>query len=504
MTIGFHEQLTLFDGSLPKTHARYLLRPDGYKGLAGFHKYWGKKPLECLIYLVETLSCETDLILDPFLGSGLIARESVIRNRRFIGIDINPIAIDLATMFVNLPSVAMLRDAIKLMEDQVRPTIDESYQMATGDVATHYLWRGSNLESVWTIRERKNGRKEFLPTEHDRQLASSYDSYKPRHARPIKFFQNSRINTTSGMTILDIFTGRALHNIDILMEFIQSQPEAIRRALKLVLTAASGQMSKMVFAIENRGKSNGKTSRRIEVGSWVIGYWLPELHFEVNAWNCFVNKIRRLEKSITSCPLPHRLGGLAGAPREVVNGKFNIGLFCGDARARMSQIASESISLILTDPPHSDRIPYLELSEMWNGLLRHDVDFTQEIVVSNARDREKGKEQYSQDMTILFQEAVRLLRNGGYIAILFNARDAESWKYLEPIESLSDILVYRGCFPMNYSAGSVVQDNRIGSLKSDFVLIYQKVVGKGECKDRLYPISRLPGWTTTLPIPHRS
>ena len=43
----------------------------------------------------------------------------------------------------------------------------------------------------------------------------------------------------------------------------------------------------------------------------------------------------------------------------------------------------------LSDPPHGDRIPYLELSEIWNVILGEEPPFEAEIVVSNAKDRSK-------------------------------------------------------------------------------------------------------------------
>ena len=33
-----------------------VMAPTGYKGLSAFHKYWGKKPIECLGFLVEKLT----------------------------------------------------------------------------------------------------------------------------------------------------------------------------------------------------------------------------------------------------------------------------------------------------------------------------------------------------------------------------------------------------------------------------------------------------------------
>ncbi|MGD1703910.1 hypothetical protein [Dapis sp. BLCC M229] len=37
---------------------------------------------------------------------------------------------------------------------------------------------------------------------------------------------------------------------------------------------------------------------------------------------------------------------------------------------------NEIISLIVADPPHSDHIPYLGLSEMWNSLIGKKPNFS--------------------------------------------------------------------------------------------------------------------------------
>jgi DNA modification methylase len=48
------------------------------------------KPLEWAIWLIDRASKETDLILDPFLGSGTTACACKKLNRNFIGFEINP------------------------------------------------------------------------------------------------------------------------------------------------------------------------------------------------------------------------------------------------------------------------------------------------------------------------------------------------------------------------------------------------------------------------------
>ena len=40
----------------PVSHkASDLSCPNGYSGFSAFHKYWGKKPVECLSFLIENL-----------------------------------------------------------------------------------------------------------------------------------------------------------------------------------------------------------------------------------------------------------------------------------------------------------------------------------------------------------------------------------------------------------------------------------------------------------------
>jgi hypothetical protein len=79
--------------------------------------------------------------------------------------------------------------------------------------------------------------------------------------------------------------------------------------------------------------------------------------------------------------------------------------------------------------------------------------------------------------------------------IYFNARDKQSWKFMEILEENSDLTLV-GSFPMEYSATSVVQDNRAGGMKTDYVLVLKKSRALPEFNHEL---DRLPGWLNTAP-----
>ena len=100
-----------------RTHGAHL--PEGYKGFASFHKYWGKKPIEAWRFLIEKLTEPNNIVLDPFLGSGLIAKECLVQSRRFIGFDVNPISIELTKLYLQVSDYMDLRNAVCLIENRV-------------------------------------------------------------------------------------------------------------------------------------------------------------------------------------------------------------------------------------------------------------------------------------------------------------------------------------------------------------------------------------------------
>jgi hypothetical protein len=89
------------------------------------------------------------------------------------------------------------------------------------------------------------------------------------------------------------------------------------------------------------------------------------------------------------------------------------------------------------------------------------------------------------------------LKPGGILALFFNARDADSWQFLKEVIPSDNQLQFRGLFPMNYSANSVIQDSRKGGLKNDFVLIYQKPGNEDNIK--LISLEKLPNWSKEIP-----
>ena len=355
-----------------------------------------------------------------------------------------------------------------------------------------FLLKKDKLVKIWRKPETGKNRVEFDPTAYDQEIISEFDCYSIRNIKTGTFFENARINAQANMSIYALFTKRALYNIDLILDEIKKYPDSIKRALLLTLTSSSGQMSSMVFAITGRGKTKNEKSTKIEVGSWVIGLWRPELHFEINVWNCFENRSRKLYKALIKSE--NKVIPFSTDTNSVITGSSNIGIVLGNSINILKTIPPKRIKLIITDPPHSDRIPYLELSEMWNCILNKESDFSQEIVVSNAKERNKNKKEYLNSMRQILIESSRILHDDGYLLLYFNARDKHSWDFFSVINTKTD-LEFIGAFPMEYSANSVVQDNRKGAMKTDYVLVFKHKNGL----NNLDSLEQIPGWIQELP-----
>ena len=112
---------------------------------------------------------------------------------------------------------------------------------------------------------------------------------------------------------------------------------------------------------------------------------------------------------------------------------------------------------------------------MWNAWLELDsnINWNDEIIVTEAKKRKgKNKDNYNKLLGEAFAEISRVLKPGKYFSLAFNCLDDNAW-----INILNLIVSHgfeiRDITPLEYSATSVIQDNRKNALKTDFVLTFQ-------------------------------
>ena len=465
------------EGQIVSAH----LVPETYKGIYSMHKYWGKKPHNIVRSFIERYTEEGQIVMDPFCGSGVTAIEALFTKRKAIAIDINPIAtfITRATLLPVPPSDMEME--YRRIRDTIESSINEFYltrctRCGADAVGTHFIWEGDVIKKIWyqcTACGERKGVK--APEQADYDRVYSVDTQRIPYFYPqTPLYENSRLNTYTGMTVADLFTKRNLMALSMLLyEIEQVKDDLLRDVFRFTFTSCVAQASKLVFVVKHRGRTSGNAKHeREEVGSWVTGYWIPNERFELNVWRCFENRFRRVLNGKKEAFM--RLSGSyleAETYKDLTQGR-NI-LICTRSATDLSNLPDESIDYIFTDPPHGDRIPYMELSLIWMSWLRLEGDFESEIVISAAKNRNKNIGDYQMRLALAFKEMHRVLKNGRYMSVAFNSRDAKAWHaFLASCRNLGFEIV--DITHVQYSANSVLQDSREGGLKGDFVLTFRK------------------------------
>ena len=461
------------------------IKPESYTGMYAMHKYWSKKPYNIINKYIETYSKLGDIVLDPFTGSGIGNIESVLLNRKTMGIDINPMSIFITRQVLdNIDTHAIEQVFFDLMQ-KLQKKIEKLYiinQQKEKFVGTHFIYNGDKLTEIW-YKDKEGTKNIIRPTDNHIKMAHKikYDDIKTFYPKN-KMLDNSRINTKNNIRICDLFTPRNTMALSLILNEINKiKNTRLRNFFKFCFTGCLGQASKMVFVVNNRNKMNGnkKTSNRKEVGSWVIGYWLPKEHFEINAWNCFTNRYKRILKSKKQYEKNNVHVKYVRNFQQLKNNEGNVLLINNSCYPTLKKMPNNSIDYVITDPPHGDRIPYLELSMMWNNWLEFKPNMEKELIVSDAKKRDKTPEVYNALLKNILIEINRVLKFGKYFTLMFNSYDDEAWINLQHVLFDLDFELI-DVNTIGYSAASVVQDCRKGGLKTDFILTFKKTNVKHE------------------------
>ena len=454
-----------------------------YNGIYGMHKYWGKKPFNVISAFIEKYSAPGDIVLDSFCGSGITLIESLKLNRKAIGIDLNPLAVKLTTASITAIDLQLLQTEFAAIKQELEPLISSLYTTTCetcGKTAcqTHVIWTNEFPAEVWYKCDWCKPKKQVRAgTICDKNQAEN-PPFAPLWIPDVTMFENSRINVRRDQTVADLFTRRALVALSYILDRIKKVANPlVRETLALTFTGAVSQASKLVFVIRRRNKSSPLAKaepHRAQIGSWVVGYWIPEEHFEIHAWNCFENRFRRIlhGKEKINATFPAAINFFHTYDDLIAS---NQGAIIWNGSATKLELPANSVDYVFIDPPHGNRILYLEMSLLWNAWLNlnDSCDWDNEIIVSEAKARNKTVTAYTTLMNTALLEIKRVLKPNTYFSLAFNSLNDETWL------AMLNICISTGFHvvdiqPLAYSATSVVQDNRPNALKTDFVITCQK------------------------------
>jgi predicted methyltransferase len=73
-------------------HVDYAISPQAHTPMYLMHKFWARKPHNVVGEYIEHYSKKGEIVLDPFVGSGVTAIEALKRGRKAIATDLDPMA----------------------------------------------------------------------------------------------------------------------------------------------------------------------------------------------------------------------------------------------------------------------------------------------------------------------------------------------------------------------------------------------------------------------------
>jgi len=428
------------------------------------HTYWSKKPHDAIRQYIRHYTKPGDLVLDPFCGSGGTALAALMEGRKAIAIDRSPAAtfitknyctpMDIQKFEAAVSSVfKLMHPYLKLLYSVKCPSCDKAGEIgytvysplvqcikcmtavprypkgdeqsrACQDCGTDFSGKEKLVGTVPVRMMMKcvegcRSKTEIYTFSHD--LDRSLDNIglpdwycKDLDARLIKRFPEGLITrqpiASGAITIADLYTKRNLLAAKILfsaLSIIECEND-ICDLLKFVFNGIALNISKMLR----------ETKRAIQSGT----YYLPPLFRELHIWNAFSYKAAQISKSL------HEINNMLSP--------LQIGLVISTQSAvDLSQITSESVDYIFTDPPYGAKVQFAEANLAWEVWQGFDTNWWNEEIIVN-RPRNVDEQKWYSLMLEAMKEANRVLKPGRDISVCFHG-DAGLWKMLQDIMALS-------------------------------------------------------------------
>jgi DNA modification methylase len=445
------------------------------------HKYWGKKPSPHLSELIEKFSKKGDVVLDPFSGYGVFSCEALISGRHSISHDLNPVANFIQKqLFESNIDTALLLSTANSMLDELSQKHRHWYETTCQKC-------GKTAEIIATLRQKDNTpirnkidcicSKNAIEQPIDVNEAKALISKENRTQLPIhpvaKLMRNGRISVFDNMTTDDFFTVRALEcHIDLFFLIKEIKDVHIQEILLLAFTSNLANCSRLVPPIKSRGE--------MAPGAWMTGFYIGETYLENNVFHYFRNRLRKVidGKNDYYESLNHTVSNQGNISnfKNMPAGKVGYIIDKGDAKSL--SYPDESIDFIFTDPPYGDTVPYFEQSILWNTwLFNNDVDYANELVISDSKERCKKISAYTSEMRSCISEIHRVLKTGKFFSITFHSLAGDEWYALTHACLASGFSFYDAEW-LSQKTFAPRQLNRSKTVKGDLLITFQKVENK--------------------------
>ncbi|HAI75385.1 MAG TPA: DNA methylase [Microscillaceae bacterium] len=380
----------------------------------GVHGYFTKQTWNVVAEYIKNYSQPGDLVIDPFGGSGITAIEALMNNRKAINIDLNPMA-------------------VFLVQSLIAPVKQSDLTQAFNEVKEEYQ------------------KKEPKTEEEIKKALKKYPGPKP-----LPLPKGSDVKTVD-----QLFSDKQTAQLGLLKSIIVKQKnENIRNSLLLMF---SGLVTKA-----NLTYHTGNTATRDGQGNasafQYYRYRIAPDPKDVDVMKYFELRFQKIKEAKKE--MEYFIHDKTIANAQIVKG----------TATDLSFIPKETVDYIYTDPPYGKKIPYLDLSAMWNAWLDLEVteqDFKDEAI--EGGEHNKSKDEYNDLMAQSIKEMYRVLKYDRWLSFVFAHKDPEFWHLIiDTAESCG--FEYVGAVPQkNGQTSFKKRQNPFTVLSGQLIINFRKV-----------------------------
>ena len=260
------------------------------------HKYWAAKPWYVVAEYIRHFTCEGEIVMDPFCGSGVVGCEALINRRKAVLNDLNPMATFIALNLCRSPvDMDKFKEEFTKIQAELKDPIMDMYRLSEPcpkcgkALYAKHLVRGPSLEGQWVVEARcagNHGRsghirrlltskeKVAIKLIEDREISYWFPQNEFPDGREIMRLKNAGITKTDGL-----FTRRNLLALSMIYEKIQEVTDI--HIKELMLMAFSNTLL-------HASKLKSENLRPMSANS----YYCMDDWIEENVWQRFENRVK--------------------------------------------------------------------------------------------------------------------------------------------------------------------------------------------------------------------
>ncbi len=459
------------------------------------HSYHTKVPPQGIVPYIEHYTDPSDLVLDPFCGSGMTGVAALMSERVAILNDLSPAAVHIARNYCSPLDLQELHREFLRIQSAVAAEFEWLYGTTCdrcGGPATiiYTIWSDvfqcsrcsgeivlwgvavqhdtGQVHSVFTCphcgKEQSKVGLRRLPEQPVMTLRECGTCHPKRELRvtsteerdliqeiakrPIPYwvpvtefdkngaqYRRNALASRKINKVVDLYTHRNLWALARLWSEAELAPSTrITQIIQFVLTGISIRLGSRLTGYQFGKRGNVPISGTI---------YVPSFSVERNIWDAFKGRVHDVEQGWSELP--------QGQVLPVVGSASN-----------MLWLADNTIDYVFTDPPFGSSIYYSEVNLLWEAWLQDFTNEADEAIVH--RDQDGGTKRvsdYAKLMAAAFREIRRVLKPGRWASIVFHNSDDRIWQIiLDAVETAGLDLVEINAFDKTQLSFKGIRGNK--------------------------------------------